>query len=124
MCKTWRLCNYKDPVLADTRHICRNGIIHDAFSIDLSGDVVMTDVPQASHVSQSVDLSVTGDESEIPQAERSVLVGFDGNGSGVLKRIPEALAVENDEWVDFLDVRGCSEARYNADGDLEIWYGN
>jgi hypothetical protein len=84
----------------------------------------MTDVAHAAPVGGSIDLHVTGDRIEIPQAERSVLVGFDGNSSGILKRVPKALAVENDEWVDYLDVRGCSEARYEADGDVEMWYGD
>ncbi|KAH6866878.1 hypothetical protein BKA58DRAFT_430749 [Alternaria rosae] len=123
-CKTWRLHNYVDPVLAEKRHVCRNGIIHGASSIDESGDVVMTDAPQASHVCESINHHVIGDEIETLQAERSLLGGFDGNASGVLKKVPKALAVENDEWVDYLDVRGCLDARYDADGDVMMLYGS
>ncbi|CAG5183619.1 uncharacterized protein ALTATR162_LOCUS10671 [Alternaria atra] len=122
-CKTWRLCNYIDPVLVDKSLVCRNGIVHDAFSVNGSGDVIMTDASHALPINGSIDLHVTGEDTEIPQAERSVLVGFDGNSSGILKRIPKALAVENDEWVDYLDARGCSEARYQANGDVNMWYG-
>jgi hypothetical protein len=32
--------------------------------------------------------------------------------------------VENDEWVELLDVRGCSEVWYDWDGDVVMWYGN
>lgn len=123
-CKTWRLHNYVDPVLVEKRLVCRNGIIHGAPSIDGSGDVVMTDAPQAPRVSESINHHVVRDETDTIQAERSLLGGFDGNASGVLKRVPKALAVENDEWVDYLDVRGCAEAWYDADGDVVMWYGD
>ena len=123
-CKTWRLRNYVDPVLVQRRIVCRNGIVHDTFSVDESGDVVMTDAPQISHTAESTDLHVMGDEIETTLTESAVLGGFDGNASGVLKRVPKALAVENDEWVDYLDVRGCSEAWYDTDGDVVMWYGN
>ena len=51
-----------------------------------------------------------------------MIVGFDGCDSGVLKRVPKALAVENDEWVDFVDVRGCVDAWYEGGGDVLVWY--
>jgi hypothetical protein len=31
--------------------------------------------------------------------------------------------VENDDWVDMVDVRGCSDAWYESDGDVVVWYG-
>jgi hypothetical protein len=65
-----------------------------------------------------------GDETETPSTESAVLGGFDGNASGELKRIPKALAIEKNEWVDYLDVRGCSEAWYDGDGDVVMWYGS
>lgn len=84
----------------------------------------MTDAPQALHVCESINHHVIGDEIETLQAERSLPGGFDGNASGVLKKVPKALAVENDEWVDYLDVRGCLDARYDADGDVMMLYGS
>lgn len=60
-------------------------------------------------------------------------VGFDGHCSQILrgpnpdsgtynehrlvKRLPRAMSVENDEWVDFLDVRGC-DAWFEENGDV------
>jgi hypothetical protein len=60
-------------------------------------------------------------------------VGFDGHcsqilgapdaGSGpysgqrLVKRLPRAMSVKNDEWVDFLDVRGC-DAWFEENGDV------
>ncbi|KAJ4301166.1 hypothetical protein N0V90_003256 [Kalmusia sp. IMI 367209] len=56
-------------------------------------------------------------------------VGFDGNSSQIMnsfirgdrkqivKKIPRALSVENDEWIDFLDVRGC-DAWFEENGDV------
>jgi hypothetical protein len=123
-CKVWRLQNYIDPITVERRIACRNGIVHNAFSTDDSGDVIMTEAPQTSQVRKSIDHRVIGDEIEAVGTDRSVLGGFDGNASGVLKKVPKALAVENDEWVDYLDVRGCSEAWYDADGDVVMWYGD
>lgn len=121
-CKTWRLQDYTRPVRVTQRYACQNGIIHNSFSTEEAGDVNMTDVPHATSVRKPVDVHPTGDETETSQAQRSFPIGFDGNGSGIFKRIPRALAVESDEWVDYLDVRGSSEARYGANGDVEMWY--
>ncbi|KAF1845818.1 DUF221-domain-containing protein [Cucurbitaria berberidis CBS 394.84] len=116
-CKTWRLHNHADPIVRSKRYICRSGLVHDSYSIDDTGDVIMEDTPP-------IDLHHEENESETPQAEGSVIVGFDGNASGVVKRIPKALAIENDEWVDLLDVRGASHAWFDRDGDVVICYGS
>lgn len=47
-------------------------------------------------------------------------VGFDGR----LKRVPRALAVENDAWVDGIDVRGCADAWFEEGGDVVCVCGN
>jgi hypothetical protein len=101
--------------------VCRSGIVHDSFEVDGTRDAIMRDAPP---VPQPSNLYCEGDEIDMSQAERSAIPGFDGNASGVLKKMPKALAVENDEWVDLLDVRGCSEVWYDWDGDVVMWYGN
>lgn len=121
-CKTWRLSNYVDPIVCTKHHVCQDGLVHDECTIDDTGDVIMKEAmprtPTSAHT-----LRVAGDADEYLRAERSVIVGFDGNASGVLKRIPRALAVENDDWVDLVDVRDCSDAWYDADGDVVMFYG-
>jgi hypothetical protein len=41
-----------------------------------------------------------------------------------MKRMPKALAVENVDWADLVDVRGCSDAWYDGDGDVVMLHGN
>ena len=82
----------------------------------------MEDMPLPSPAGATVDPSLEGDAAGRSPAERSVIVGLDGNASSVLKRIPKALAVENDDWVDFLDVKGGSDAWFDGDGDV-VCYG-
>jgi hypothetical protein len=79
--------------------------VHDSYAIDRDDDIIMQDAPQSC---TAIELRLEGEESESSRAERSVALGFDGHASGVLKRMPKALAVENDDWVDLVDVRGCS----------------
>lgn len=117
-CKAWRLHNYVDPVVQTKQYICRDRLVHDSYSIDATGDVIMSEAPPAI-----MDLHVHGEQEEHPTFERSVVLSFDGHASGVLKRMPKALAVENDDWVDLVDVRGCSDAWYEGDGDVLMFYG-
>ncbi|KAF2031781.1 DUF221-domain-containing protein [Setomelanomma holmii] len=120
-CWMWRLHNYVDPVIRLEFRVCRDGVVHDEYSVDETGDVIMTDAPTSpSH--KAIDLRVHGDDYEHPRAERSIMVGMDGNASGVVKRMPKALAVENDDWVDLVDVRGCEDAWYDADGDVMMFH--
>ena len=122
-CKTWRLHKYADPVVRSKQFIDRSGLAHNSYSIDETSDVIMQDAPPLPVASSAIGLHVEGEEWEKPAAERSVVVGgFDGNGSGVLKRIPKALAVENDSWVDEIDVVGCKDAWFEAGGDVVTWY--
>jgi hypothetical protein len=100
--------------------VCRSGIVHNLFEVDRTGDVIMKDAPP---LPQHSNIHCERDNSHIPEAESSLIAAFDGNASGVLKTMPKVLAVENDEWVDLLDVRGCSEVRYDSDGDVIMWYG-
>jgi len=118
-CKAWRLHNYVDPVVFSKSYVCRNGIVHDPYCTDDSGDLVMADAPLIPHISESLCFS---DEAGLEQPEISDLTGFDGNASGFVKKMPRALAVENDAWVDYVDVRACSKAWYDANGNVLGWY--
>jgi hypothetical protein len=119
-CRAWRLRSYVDREPLTKRSVCRNGNVHDQNSFDGNSDVIMDNArsPPPGHT-----LHVRGELDEVPVAERSVTLGFDGHASGIMKRLPKALAVENDDWVDMIDVRGCSDAWYDGDGDVVMFYG-
>lgn len=122
-CKSWRFHNYVDPVVRTKQYLCRDGIVHDLYSIDQSGDIIVEDAPGLAFKCTTVNTSVRGHHrDERTKAERSGMLGFDGNASGVMKRMPKVLAVENDDWVDLVDVRGCSDAWYDGDGDVVMLY--
>jgi hypothetical protein len=101
----------------------RSSCVHAEYSRATPGDVVMRDTSPSSPECSTFDLHVDGEHDESMRMERSVVLGFDGHASGVIKRMPKALAVENDDWVDLVDVRGCSEAWYDGDGDVVMFYG-
>lgn len=42
-CQTWRLRNYNDLVVRTKDYVCRRGVVHHAYSVDASGDVIMKD---------------------------------------------------------------------------------
>jgi hypothetical protein len=135
-CKAWQLRNHADDVVRERRFVCGNGMMHEAYTVDEARDVIITDI--ASHPPPASP-SPPPSESD---TERSV--GFDGCASQILnqheeglhglsgesedgrrvKRWPAALSVENDEWVDFVDVRGC-DAWYEGNGDVVMvpWFG-
>ncbi|KAJ4344007.1 hypothetical protein N0V95_006427 [Ascochyta clinopodiicola] len=111
-CTTWRLRNYADAVVRSTQVLDRSGLVHEAYRVDGGGDVVMRGVPP--------DVAGDGwvDGEEEWEGTRRVGVGFDGCASGVLRRLPGALAVENDEWVEEVDVLGCWDAWFEGGGDV------
>lgn len=117
-CKSWSVRNYVDLVVRTKQYVCQDGIVHNSYSVDHDGDQIMQDArPNCT----PIDLPIKGGEWERSRTERSVVLGFDGNASGVMKRMPQALAVENDDWVDLVDVKGCSDAWYDADGDVVMF---
>jgi hypothetical protein len=121
-CKSWRFHNYVDPVVRTKQYICRDGIVHDLCSIDQSGDIIMQDASRPTLECSTINTPLGGHDDERTKAERSDMLGFDGNASGVIKRMLKVLAVENDDWVDLVDVRGCSDAWYDGDGDVVMLY--
>jgi hypothetical protein len=123
MCRTWRLCHYADPVARAKQRVDRSGAIkglNDRAARDGRRDVL--DATPSRVAGKPIALRVEGEEWETPAAERSVVLGFDGSASGVLKRVPRALAVENDGWVDGIDVRGCQDAWFEDGGDVVGWW--
>lgn len=123
-CQTWRLRDFVDPIIRTKQYMCRNGMVHHAYSVDESGDVVMEDASALEEASSSLERHLHGNnEFEVTTADQSIVPGFDGNASGVLKRMHKALAVECDPWVDFLDLRGASDAWFEDDGSIIAWYG-
>jgi hypothetical protein len=99
-------------------------MVHEGYSIDEVGDVIMTNATPSPKADELFPLYPKGEQGKMPQMERCDITELDGSASGVLKRIPRALALENDEWVDFVDVRGCSEAWYEESGNVVVWYGS
>jgi hypothetical protein len=122
-CTAWRLQNYVDPIVCTKQCVCQDGIVHNHCAVDETGDVVMADALPPTPAPSAVTLRVAGNADEYLRTGRSVIVGVDGKASGVLKRIPKALTVENDDCVDLVDVRDCSDAWYEADGDVVMFYG-
>lgn len=114
-CRTWRLCNYAHPVPRAKQYIDRAGLAHGSRPLEYDGHVSVHDAP-------SSEVLIQGEDWETPASERSVVSGFDGSASGVLKRVPGALAVENDGWVDEIDVRGCRDAWFEESGDVVSWW--
>ncbi|KAF2134228.1 DUF221-domain-containing protein [Dothidotthia symphoricarpi CBS 119687] len=119
-CKVWRLHNYIDPVIRSKHYIRSDGLVYTSHFIDEDRDIIIRDAPSSSRANVAADFHVISCKDEYPRAERCVIAGFDGNASGVLKKIPKALAVENDAWVDFLDIRGCSDAWFEENGDVMV----
>ncbi|KAH6612707.1 hypothetical protein C7974DRAFT_369744 [Boeremia exigua] len=111
-CKTWRLHNYVDPIARPTQYVGGSGLVHDSYSVDEPKDVVMLDTPSSS---SAIDIQAEGNTCERSAAVES---GMDRSTPGVWKRIPGALAVENDSWVDTIDVGGCADAWFERGGDV------
>lgn len=117
-CKTWRLHNYVDPVVRTKQCVDKRGVVHDSYKTDESRDVIMQDGP--SFASFHVDERSIGPQfGEGDGAKQTGVMAFEGkNASAALKKIPRALAVENDSWVDTIDVAGCADAWFEGDGDV------
>jgi hypothetical protein len=99
-------------------------MIHDGCPVDEAGNIITTDATPPPTADDLFPVHDKGEQVEMPQMERCDITELDGSASGVLKRIPRALALGNDEWVDFVNVRGCSEAWYEEGGDVVVRYGN
>ncbi|KAL6164299.1 hypothetical protein ACJQWK_09965 [Exserohilum turcicum] len=122
-CETWRMQNHMDPRLCAKLATCKHGIVHDNLCADEDGHVFMTDARQTRPANDEVDVDFVGNSTGACLAPRRGIGGYDGSACGVLSKMPRALAVENDEWVDYVDVRGCVEAWYDGHGDVVMWHG-
>ncbi|KAF3005731.1 hypothetical protein E8E13_006344 [Curvularia kusanoi] len=121
-CKTWRLRNYVDPVARYKQAIDRCGLTREVYDMDESGDAVMQDASFTSFTDQAVGNGVGQGHGTGPATENPSRADLDGNASGVLKVLPRALAVENDRWVDSIDIVSCADAWFEGGGDVVTWY--
>jgi hypothetical protein len=88
-------------------------MVHQSYSVDHDGDVIIRDA-DTSHV-QTEDAEYLA-RSPDPEA----ILGLDGHTSqGATKFLPKALHIEQDAWVELLDLRGCT-AWYTAEGDVVL----
>jgi hypothetical protein len=91
---SWRLQNHMDAIVRQKKFVCQDGIVHDSYYIDHDDDLVMHDAPQPC---TALRLPISGEDCDGSRAEHSIVVGFNGHASGVMKRMPKALAVENND---------------------------
>lgn len=114
-CQVWRLRNYVNPVVRTKHFICRDGGMHDLPSaVDGYKDIIMGGTLASPHMCPGSPCDRQQQQTSVPS--------FDGHDSGYMERLPRALAIENNNWVDFLDVRSCSDAWYDGDGDVVMYY--
>jgi hypothetical protein len=106
-CRMWQLRNYSDDAITPSyHHICCNGIVHEA-PLDPSSPTLSLSESTPHSVGFDGHISQTLPRKEDKESMSSVLT----------KRIPGALSVENDDWVEFVDVRGC-DAWFEGNGDV------
>jgi hypothetical protein len=94
-CKSWRAGGCVDALDHDEGFVCRSGFVHDVHD---------------KH-----------DEDGGQDSQQSAMVDVGRSRSGELEMMPKVLAVENDEAVEDIDVRGCLDAWYNEDGDVGMF---
>jgi hypothetical protein len=68
----------------------RDGIVHDAYSIDDTSHVLIRDARPPVPICTAIDSHVKGDQDEYPRCERPVMLASDGHASGVMKRMLKA----------------------------------
>lgn len=61
------------------------------------------------HASQTLSLSTS---SALPKSPSGLLDAYQ-----IVKRLPRAMSASNDEWIDYLEVRGC-DAWFEENGDV------
>ncbi|PVH97806.1 hypothetical protein DM02DRAFT_657964 [Periconia macrospinosa] len=128
-CRVWQLRNSVDSSVRTDRYVCQNGVVHTVCTT--SGVSCSKEHNISSLTSFSPFSRMPGPSHENPADER--LVGLDGlcpeplptEGNTIDYRqqsyqvIPKALSAENDDWVDFVDVRGC-DAWFEQNGDVTM----
>jgi hypothetical protein len=119
--KSWRLRNSVDLTVLTKQYICRNGSVHP---VDGASDVNTTDTLPPLPVYTATGLLGCDGQGECSEGKSSSALEPYGHPSSVIKRIPRALTIENDEYVDMIDVRGCSDAWYDGDGDVVMVMGS
>ena len=115
-CLTWRLRNHADPAPRTRYFVCASGLMHEAFSVDETSDVIMRD--EIAQGNSMTDLCGGGNRCGLASAKKAGVAELDVVESGFVERFPKALALENDARVDLLDVRAFADAWFEADGDV------
>lgn len=93
----WQIDSGQRPLVTAKRNIRRDGRVNDLYEVYADGDVV-------------TDTETDGERS----------VGFDGHDSTLLQKIPRALHLDNDEYVDSVNISS-GEAWYGEDGDIVMF---
>ncbi|KAF2876547.1 hypothetical protein BDV95DRAFT_229170 [Massariosphaeria phaeospora] len=108
--KTWQLRNRGDSARLSRRYICQRGLVHAFSSVEGLDDATDT---LADRESSPASNEATTDVCESAD--------FDEHSSQALvERMPGILSVENDDWVDLVDVGGC-DGWYTTDGDVLLY---
>ncbi|OCL13150.1 hypothetical protein AOQ84DRAFT_124757 [Glonium stellatum] len=95
---TWQVDSGQRPLVTAERNVGRDGRVNDQYEVDMEGDIVMADMET--------------------DGERSV--GFDGHDSTLLPKIPGELRVDNDDYVDSVNISS-GEAWYDENGDIVMF---
>lgn len=106
----------------DRQYVCYHGCVYNSALVSETTSHAFANNDTVLSTSCTIDLHVRGEGDELPKTERYLLSSLDGDGSGGVKRIPKALAVENDQWVDWFDVSGSERSWYEENGDVVAVY--
>ncbi|PSN60599.1 hypothetical protein BS50DRAFT_579124 [Corynespora cassiicola Philippines] len=81
------------------RYVCRSGIVQEAYAVDGASD--------------ETGAAIKAPGGPLIKTKNGIM----------FRRLPHALSIENDEWVDFVDVVGC-DAWYEQSGDVVVCHGS
>lgn len=120
-CKTWRLHNFVDRIVRSKQVVGRDGLIY-GISVEGSNDDSKYGADIFTTSSDSRRAGVDEEQCEKLGGKKPQEVGCNDQTSGFFKVVPRALAVENDKWVDCIDVMSCADAWFESGGDVVTWH--
>lgn len=119
-CKTWRLRNYVDEIVRTKLVVDRSGLVRNVSAHNPSNK---THGKLVSTVAGSVQkIEVRRHQHEKATRAGPIVTVSGSETAGFTKVMPRALAVENDDWVDSIDIVSCADAWYEGDGDVVTWH--